>query len=152
MIAARIILTTLCVLVTAFILMRSLRNAGDSTVESDSVMDWVNDLLRGVGISWQFDSHSIRKTAHFIEYGALGGSMIGAVRSWGAGWRAALLVTLPAGLAVAVCDELLQMLSEGRSCEVRDMALDFCGILVGAVMIYLIGFAIGRRKKDKVYE
>ena len=42
------------------------------------------------------------------------------------------------GLAAAICDELIQLTSPGRSCQISDMLLDFCGVLAGALILMLV--------------
>ena len=63
--------------------------------------------------------------------------------------RRSLCITIPIGVLVAVCDELIQLSSEGRSCEVRDVLIDSSGILLGASIVMLILTVILRRRKVK---
>ncbi len=58
-----------------------------------------------------------------------------------------LIISLPVGAAVCVIDELIQIFPEGRSCEVRDMLIDFSGILFSALIITgIISIKEKRRK------
>ncbi|MBR1533881.1 MAG: VanZ family protein, partial [Ruminococcus sp.] len=60
-----------------------------------------------------------------------------------------LVVALPLGCAVAVCDEVIQLFPKGRSCEVKDMLIDGAGILVSVLIVQFILFLIERHKGKK---
>ena len=49
-----------------------------------------------------------------------------------------LCISAGIGLIIAVCDELIQLTSPGRACQLADMLLDLCGVLTGALIILLI--------------
>ncbi|MEG1550746.1 MAG: VanZ family protein, partial [Oscillospiraceae bacterium] len=53
-------------------------------------------------------------------------------------------------LAIAVVDEAIQIFS-GRGPAVQDVILDFCGALVGVLLVLLIGFIIASLKGRKKY-
>ncbi len=82
---------------------------------------------------WSTASFIVRKLAHFSIYTALGfcASMTVGKRK---------LFTLKSLFVVVFCflyafsDELHQTMSEGRSCEFRDMMIDTCGSVVGMLI------------------
>ena len=49
----------------------------------------------------------------------------------------------------AVLDEVQQAFVPGRSCELRDMGIDFAGVLLGAAFLLLILHWIQRKKLKK---
>ena len=82
---------------------------------------------------------AIRKTAHFTIYGILG---IYAFLSIATYKNIHIIYRLisPAlvCLAYSISDELHQRLVPGRSGELRDVLIDFCGSLLGIAAIFLI--------------
>lgn len=89
---------------------------------------------------WKRASFIVRKLAHFSIYTALGFCI-----SCAAGRRrlfsAASGGVIVFGFLYALSDELHQMASEGRSCELRDMMIDTGGVLVG-MLISMAVFAV----------
>lgn len=62
--------------------------------------------------------------------------------------KKAVIISISIGLIVAVVSELLQLLSEGRSCEIRDMLIDYGGYLFGTIFTLLIICLIKKHKKS----
>ena len=42
------------------------------------------------------------------------------------------------GLCVASIDEFLQLFSPGRGAELRDVGIDFTGVLIGCAIVYIL--------------
>lgn len=147
-VALRAILTLLSVGMIAFIFYNSSLNDVESTEQSDFVLEFINGLFRSLGIGVELGDLLIRKAAHFTEYFVLGGLIGGAVYSYALDRRGLLIFTLPVGLAVAVCDELIQTGSAGRSCSVWDMILDFSAVLTAALLLSAI-ISVYLKKKEK---
>ena len=80
----------------------------------------------------------VRKTAHFSEYLILGASLDFTVRDYIPHRGKAILPAWAVGTLYAVTDELHQIVVSGRSCELRDMAIDSCGVIVGVLLVTLI--------------
>ncbi len=102
----------------------------------------------------RFDLHLIvRKSAHFLEYAILGALFFTAFHSASgrpfprAGWRAGLRAQA-AGMGYAVTDELHQWFVPGRSCQVRDMLIDSCGVLLAVLICCAFYLARGRRHAE----
>lgn len=121
-----------------FIFCRSAQPASSSGEESGRLLTffqqffpWMNDFI-------------IRKAAHLTEFFVFGALVSCTVRAAGKNipWFA-----VGAGLLVAVSDELIQLTQDGRSCEVRDMCIDFAGTLFAAVIFRLIFGLYDRKKK-----
>lgn len=92
--------------------------------------------------------HPVRKGAHATEY-----MILGFLLSMSAGnpaerkkilrnmlWCAAI------ALVYAVSDELHQLFSPGRSCQIKDMLIDFCGASAGIAAVNSIRLRLQRRK------
>ena len=119
-----VIFAAACLLWLAFIFARSLKSADESTMESAWVLELVRKLIPSVSM------HFVRKLAHFTEFFILGCLIFTAVRR--------ILPSSAVCLAAAVADELLQSSVPGRSCQISDMLLDFCGSLAGILILFLI--------------
>ena len=139
--ARRIVLfSVLSVCITVIIFWNSLQNAQASNELSHGVLTMVKPVL-----SWLFgDSEEImdlivRKTAHFVEFAALGLCLGGLADGICARfWRSSLLFfPLFSVLSVAVTDEFIQSFSD-RTSAVKDVILDFCGGAFGLAVIVLM--------------
>ena len=86
----------------------------------------------------------VRKTAHFLEYLVLGGSITLTLNDYMKRGIAIPFLAWAAGAVYAVSDEVHQSFVPGRSCELRDMLIDACGVAVGVLLVYL---ALGRKKR-----
>ena len=81
-------------------------------------------------------SFIVRKAAHFSIYTLLGLLLTAAVSStFPAGGYKRLWLPFLLGALWAVSDEIHQSFVPGRSCELRDMAIDSAGILLGVLFI-----------------
>ena len=136
---------SLCMLF--FIYGQSVLPSKESGELSGFFMVYLNPILNPFG--W-FDSDSvhffIRKAAHFTEFTLFSLSftrLCGKCR-----WKNPIL-PLFAGLLVAVSDEFLQSFT-GRGSSVRDVIVDFSGVLFGFGLIWLSNRFF--RKKEKSYE
>lgn len=91
----------------------------------------------------------VRKTAHGIEYCALGILLFLAagllIKNQKKRWAAAFCT----GAAFAVLDEFHQYFVPGRSCELRDMIIDASGITVGIILAAAAGFLKRKREKKR---
>lgn len=126
-----------------FIWWQSTLTADESTVESTSVLYFIEKIIKALGFTPELTDHIIRKSAHFCEF-----ALLGLLTIWNGYLRNRKFICnlMPVGficLSTAVVDELVQIGAKGRSCEVTDVALDFCGAVSG-VIIFLIVFGIVR--------
>ena len=152
-----LLFSLLTILVTGYILSNSMKNAEESHAQSNAVMEVVEPVLAPV-IRQETEeateeatvrklSFLVRKSAHFIEYTALG-ICVG-------GFSAALFAVkkrripaLPVGMCVLVacCDEYIQSFV-GRTSSIKDVALDLTGSLFGlllaAAAIWLLQYKRG---------
>lgn len=94
----------------------------------------------------------IRKSAHFIEFSALGLCLggfsvhLGILRN-----RRYIALPMLLGLGVAVSDEYLQYFT-GRGSMVTDVVLDYAGALTGLLLAWLFFLIRRNGKKAKKHE
>ncbi len=145
----RIVLTVLTVAAVGFIFWNSSMSAVESTEESSPVTDMLNGFLRSLGVRITLTEGVVRKLAHFTEYTILGLLLSSTVYSYVRRGKKMLLPTLLIGAVIPICDELIQLFPEGRSCEVRDMLIDFCGVALATLIVFLIISIKEKRTKKK---
>lgn len=133
----RVVLTLLSAAAVCFIFYNSCQSADDSTVRSTGLREWINSVLRSWGVGWELTEKFTRKTAHFVEFFVLG-SLFSATIGAYLRRRRAVWLALPAGVLVAVCDELIQTTSAGRSGQLTDVLLDSAAVLAAVLAALLI--------------
>ena len=132
-----------------FIWTHSMMDAKASAGESLYVLELLTSFLKSIGISAQLTDHVVRKSAHFCEF-----ALLGCLTMWCGYFVKKNIVKLlmPVGfvcLFAAVIDEYIQLFSEGRSCEVKDVLLDFTGSIFGAAFFTIIIIVVLLIKKRK---
>lgn len=136
------ILVVLLALLLAFIWLHSMMPAEDSAEESQMVGQFLTPFLELLVGEGNVTDHLVRKLAHFCEYGALGiltGALLLVKKESGIfRWSYALLCAL----AVAVIDESIQLLADGRGAQVQDVLLDTAGSLTGLLAVWLIAVLV----------
>lgn len=89
----------------------------------------------------------VRKSAHFTEYLVLGALVFWCLyKTKDKRLRTALAAVLTS--LYSVTDELHQLFSDGRSCELRDVLIDTCGGITGALGALLIFVIWEKRTKS----
>ena len=99
--------------------------ASNETFSSGASKNWMERIL-GREVPPPVNV-TVRKLAHVLEYGIL------AALVWRADRRAA--VVLGYALVVAILDETRQGLTRTRSGSPWDVMLDFCGALIGMLLV-----------------
>ncbi len=94
--------------------------------------------------------HFVRKSAHFAEYFVLGALICIAVGNHINKRLFQLLISIFAGAAYAVSDEVHQFFVEGRSCQLSDMLLDSAGVAVGAAVVVLLCVIVLKLMRRKI--
>lgn len=126
------ILFTVCTIGTIFfIFSNSLEIAQVSGGKSAAVTVWLNSMLERAGTGLRFSEHIVRKLAHFSEYALLGFWLMLTLRVYTKRILTHIFFPLFVGLAVPVADESIQLLTPGRSGQVKDILIDFSGVLAG---------------------
>ena len=145
----RVVLTILCAAAVGFIFYNSMKDAGDSASRSHGLREALNSVLRWLGIGWELSEYFVRKAAHFVEFFVLGGLLSATLRAYVPRIRV-MLLALPLSVAVAVCDELIQTGSPGRSCQLSDVLLDSSAALTAVMIAVLILYLRTRRKSKDI--
>lgn len=93
--------------------------------------------------------HFARKTAHFTAYMGIGIMTAAAMRTYSIKLRYKLIIPAVIGLIYASTDEIHQGFIPGRSPQVSDVLLDFCGVLTGIGIVTLICIVYMHIKKRR---
>lgn len=138
----------------AFIFAHSILPASESSEVSGGVFAAVKKLFEYFGAEFPLSHNAFRKLAHFLEYTALGAMLIVTTRTFTKNVIRELSKPLFLGLIIPIVDETIQLFSLGRSGELRDVWIDFSGVLAGTVFLLLILAIIENRKgrKTMIYE
>ena len=141
-----IILGLLVLLTLAFIWGNSLLPRTESQEISRGLLAELCAALEHVGMHLDpQNDHWLRKLAHFGEFGMLGAEL-GLLLCLNRRQSVQGFVNCAfAGLAVAVTDEALQLISN-RGSQVQDILLDFAGFLTGLLLCGLLCGIIGRKR------
>lgn len=152
----KILVFFICITVclVGFIFYNSIQAREVSAEESEGILDHIINILNidGGKINRKEMHGVLRKVAHGIEYTALGVSLailfrqIEKIRM-----RKYICFPMLVGLCVGVADEFIQSFN-GRSSEVRDILIDFGGIVTGVAMVMLVFVVLDATKKAKVKE
>lgn len=124
-----------------FIFCMSSQAAEESQAMSDSLLQKIVGLL-GIEISGGF----LRKFAHFSEFAGLGFCLCNALYA-SFGHRLTPVFALVGTVIYAISDEVHQIFSEGRACQITDVLIDSSGALSGIVIAFLV-YKIIRRNKN----
>lgn len=129
------------VIIMIFIFVQSALPADLSQRESGMIVSFLSKFM---WTDLEMLSFGVRKCAHFTEYTLLGWSIaltaadyLERLRAEGRDVTSGAQFIAPwlIGTAYAVTDEIHQYFVPGRSCEVRDVVIDSCGVLVGALIV-----------------
>lgn len=124
--------------VMALIFIHSAMPSDISSAESGLFVDFVMERFAALfGNDPEAASFFVRKCAHFLEYTLLGFSFSITASDYSNPWdsnAAAKLIPWALGTLYAVTDEFHQMFVPGRSCEIRDMCIDSCGVAAGVLI------------------
>lgn len=135
--ALRVVFTLCLFWTTAFIFKNSLQIAEVSSAHSHEIMETVNKLLGVFGVG-PLGEYIVRKLAHFGEFALLGFWFMLCLRVYTRRFVRHVSWPLFFGLLVAVLDETVQLYVPGRSSSVRDVLIDFAGVLAGLFVALLL--------------
>lgn len=155
----RIVLTTLCLLMIGFIISNSLQTSVESTKQSTTVTDKVQDVAGVVapdsfvatatGAAYDKLQSIIRSIAHFLQFGVLGALVVWCYFSWTM-QKKFLFIPFIFMLVFPFFDEFLQNYSSGRAAEWKDIFLDLSGGASGAVFALVsVGFVLWLRFRKR---
>ena len=125
----------------------SSRTATESTGQSNVFVEWLESLF-GKNEIWVF---IVRKSAHCLEFTGL--AVLLSLALYFTRGKISYIISLLIASAYAVTDEVHQTFVEGRSCELRDWAIDTVGALLGIIGFYvlykIIQAIINKKRKQK---
>lgn len=149
----RIILLTLTALLCCVIFALSSDNADESNEKSDYIVSGIlSDIESDSELLQLFIEKSVyivRKSAHFIEYGALGFLLAAVCTAYRKSTGITYLISQLCGSIYAVSDEVHQYFVPGRSCQLSDILLDSCGVFTGICLLVLIVLLYRKIKHKK---
>ncbi|MFZ2539767.1 MAG: VanZ family protein, partial [Oscillospiraceae bacterium] len=105
-------------------------------------------LKLGLSIDTDLLTLLIRKAAHLSEFLLLGLFVSLTFYYMKKRFQYNTMTILFIGLSAGVFDEFLQSFVVGRSSEVRDILIDFAGIVIGFLIVYFIDKRKGRYKRN----
>lgn len=143
------ILAVLIILCLGFIWINSLMPAN----VSGEMSGFLGKLLTKIfGDSYAANEHIIRKLAHGAEF-MLYGVIIALFLYPKILPR--LHVAVMTGIFTALLDETIQIFSEGRSAQIKDVWIDFSGFTAGVVLVIIVQILIEegwlKYYKDKIF-
>lgn len=146
----KITMIVLSVFFVCFIWGNSLLPGTESGNLSGNVLNFVNSFLKNVGINKEVSHYMIRKAAHFTEHMCFGACLLVTLRAYTQEVLKYISNILFIGLLVPVIDEFIQLFIDGRGGEIKDVIIDFSGLLVGIIISFIIVFLIDRKNKSRL--
>ena len=144
----------------SFIFGNSLKTGEQSSEQSGKVHEVVNEVAQSIGIEEPISEHTVRKSAHFLEFAVLGGlicidlwafKLISLKKKLHKSVLLSLLA-LPICALLASIDELLQKTSDGRGPYVTDALIDTSGS-ASAILLFILVFCLlhsAAKKRQKL--
>lgn len=130
----RALLIGLLLLNLCFIFYNSLQGEAASDARSDALHDYLEGFLGSLTLLVE----TLRKFAHFLEFAAFGFLLTLCLRLCTPDVRTYFPWVLLAGLLTACADETIQFFVPGRSSELKDVWIDFSGVLAGLLLGLLL--------------
>ncbi|MFR5874965.1 MAG: VanZ family protein [Eubacterium sp.] len=131
----KIIFWALTIICMALIFYFSSRTAEESSNQSGAVLEFLINILGDNSVT----DFIVRKSAHCLEYTGL--CLLFNCAFYFTRNKKSIILSIICTSAYAVTDEIHQLFVDGRSCEVRDWAIDTGGAVLGAIG-FLILFSI----------
>lgn len=145
-----IVLVLLLALTLAFIWGNSLLPRTESQEISRGLLAELCAALETVGLHIDpQNDHWLRKLAHFGEFALLGAELCALLFLNRRARPQGFVNCAFAGLAVAVTDEALQLISN-RGSQVQDVLLDFAGFLTGLLLCGLVWMLVSKSREQKI--
>lgn len=124
--------------VIGFIWWNSSKNGEESSGISQGVLYEIMQIFARIGISTDITEHVIRKLAHFTEFTALGILLSIDTVLFLKNMKQYVWIPLFIGLLVALIDETIQLFPIGRSSSVKDVWIDFSGVIFGTILLLVL--------------
>lgn len=143
----RCILTFITLLIIIFIFMQSMKNAAQSAAQSGRVLAFLNSVLSALGFGITLTHSFVRTCAHFSEFALLGASLTAMYKSYNIRVGLIPLYSIISSAFIALSDECIQLLSDGRAFQFMDILIDISGALAGTIFIVIFILILNRNKK-----
>lgn len=153
------IILPICVALTVLFIFSNSSDIGDvpwaedvSGGKSLFVTNLLNGVLNKLAIPIQFTEQIVRKLAHLTEYALLGFLLMLTVLVYTERLLPRIACPPILGLVTAFADEWYQLFVPGRSGQLTDVLIDFCGILSGVAAAWLslhIAFSITNKQRKR---
>jgi len=124
----------LLIITLVFIWGNSLLPAEISAKLSDSLMKYICSFA-GLGGSGDGSSGYLRKIAHVFEFACLGIEVLFLIRY---NIKKHISLAVLFGLSTALIDETIQLFSEGRGSQVKDIWIDMFGFFIGVLITFSV--------------
>ncbi len=135
------------VALVCFIFSNSMASKTESAGVSMGILSAINNLIKSIGIPFEFSHSFIRKLAHVIEFMTLGISLFGFL---GINKKINIRNCIYSAFfacIVAMTDEMIQYFYE-RGSMVTDVWLDFLSAVAGILIAYIFyRFILSKKKK-----
>ena len=109
-----------------------------STRQSDAIAKEITKSSDSDRKPTKKETRLVRKSAHFLSYMSLGISVFWAMKDRKTNIKRVAMYSALISFAYAITDELHQMLVPGRSAEIRDVCLDFGGVMCGILIMIFV--------------
>ena len=147
--ASKHMLWVLAILWVAVVFLLSQQTAADSGRLSSRLTEFVLRACPWIDLSAPALEPILRKIAHGVMFAVEGFLLcIAAVRSCGG--KTGVLLSAGISAVLAVGSELVQTLADGRSCELRDMGINFSGALLGVAAGLLLMLFIDKLSRPRM--
>jgi VanZ family protein len=127
----RVLFTVFAVMTVVFIFYNSSQIGELSGNRSQQVTEWLNHFFSKMGLQFVLTGYQVRKLAHLSEYMLLGFWLMFVLRVYTKKILSHITVPLFLGLLIPVIDESIQLFTPGRSGQVKDIVIDFTGVVLG---------------------
>jgi VanZ family protein len=114
--------------------------SSDTAAQSTKLSNYIlNDLhSTNIGIAKKTTKLTVRKSAHFSLYLVLGALVYITILDYNIEPKRLWLYSVFVSFLYSVTDELRQLFSRGRHSEVRDVAIDTVGSIIGVLVAMAI--------------
>lgn len=125
----------------------STQSGTDSGALSKGLTQKMLGWLIAMGVNENTLEHIVRKFAHFSGF-ALSGFFAG--MTFFSVWkrRTAWIVSVGFEAAMAILNELSQLIPTGRACSVKDMLIDLSGAVLGIAIAHWIDHHLGHTERQ----
>ncbi len=145
----RCITTVVSVIMVGFIFFQSMKPANQSSTDSGKVLDFLNSLASLVGLNNPFTHAGVRTLAHFTEFAVLGVALSAMYSTYLCKRIRVFMVSVISSVLTAISDECIQLFSDGRACQFKDVCIDTAGALCGCIFMLLILLIFSKRKAKR---